>query len=265
MTEPSATPSTANDENSLLADEHAFRDQFRQDHPVIWALTLFAPFVGTGLALLSVLVFEGGEFLRKLLAAAVATFFFFGRFVILGGTDVPGPHEEHVASFLTRGELFLMVVWMDVSIAMIFVYHASFIYRIPFVGPRLLRLVEDGQFILAHQPWIRRATFVGLVAFVFFPLAATGAVGGSIFGRLLGMTRRATFLAILLGSVLGCGAMYVGAGVINRYLDRDNPWLTVGGIAVVVGIIVILNWRYQKLKRRVMAARSVTPAARAAE
>ncbi|MFO0830126.1 MAG: small multi-drug export protein [Phycisphaerales bacterium] len=257
---PNHTP-TANDEQSLLADEHAFRDQFRSDHPFVWAFTLFAPFVGTGLALAAAFVAEGGEFLRKLLAAAVATFFFFGRFVILGGTDVPGPHEENVASFLTRGELFAMVVWMDVAIAMLFVYHASFLYRMPVVGPRLLRLVEDGQFILAHQPWIRRATFVGLVAFVFFPLAATGAVGGSIFGRLLGMSRRATFCAILLGSVLGCTAMYLGAGVINSHLNRDNPWLTVGGIAVVAGIIVLLNWRYRKLKRRVMAARSNAPRA----
>jgi hypothetical protein len=246
--------STARDEQSLLADETAFQDRFRQDHPFVWRLTLVAPFVGTAMALFLVYLVEGGEFLRNLVYAAIATFFFFGRFVILGGTDVPGPHEEHVASFLTRGELFLMVVWMDVAVAMIFVYHAGFMYRIPFLGPRLLNLVEDGQFILSQQPWIRRVTFIGLVAFVFFPLAATGSVGGSIFGRLLGMTRRATFLAILLGSVLGCGVMWLGAGVINRYLDRDNPWLTIGGIAVIASLILFLNWRYKALKARAASA-----------
>jgi hypothetical protein len=81
-----------------------------------------------------------------------------------------------------------------------------------------------------------------------FPLAATGSVGGSIFGRLLGMSRLGTFTGIAIGNVLGCALMYFGSEVITRHLDRDNPMLLIGGVAVVAAIIFILNHRYRQLK-----------------
>lgn len=117
-------------------------------------------------------------------------------------------------------------------------------------GGKLKALVEDGQFILHSHPWMKRATFLGLVAFVMFPLAATGSVGGSIFGRLLGMSRLGTFTAIMIGNSLGCALMYFGSELITRHLDRDNPMLLIGGIAVVAAIIFLLNQRYRQFKAR---------------
>ena len=187
-------------------------------------------------------------YLQKLLATAAATFFVFGRFVILGGVEGGGDGLAAAHAFLTRGELFLLVMWMDLAVASVLVYHQGFLWKLPLLGPRLRGLVADGRFILKRQAWIRRATFAGLVLFVTFPLAATGSVGGAIFGRLLGLSRAAALLGIALGSFLGCGAMYLGAGVINAYVDRDDPWLTVGGIAIVLGVIAILNWRYRRMK-----------------
>jgi hypothetical protein len=255
---PASEPSgpSEHDEQSLLAEESRYGDHFRHEHPTVWLVTLIGPFIATAAVLALTWIVQGTDFMQKLFATALATFFFFGRFVILGGTEGAEIDPNAPEIFLSRGELFLMVMWMDMFAASIFVYHAGFIYRLPWLGPKLLSLVKDGQFILQHQPWIRRATFIGLVAFVAFPLAATGSVGGSIFGRLLGLSRGATFAAIFLGSLLGCGSMYLFAGLINRYLDRDNPWLTVGGIAVIAGLILLLNWRYQKMKRAAFAGRS---------
>jgi hypothetical protein len=250
------TQPSAHDEQTLLAEENRYGDRFRQEHPTVWLVTLIGPFLATAAVLAITWVVQGADFMQKLFATALATFFFFGRFVILGGTEGAAVDPNAPEIFLSRGELFLMVMWMDLFAASIFVYHAGFIYRLPWLGPKLLSLVKDGQFILQHQPWIRRATFIGLVAFVAFPLAATGSVGGSIFGRLLGLSRGATFIAIMLGSLLGCGSMYLFAGLINRYLDRDNPWLTIGGIAVVAGLILLLNWRYQKMKRAAFAGKA---------
>jgi Putative small multi-drug export protein len=249
------------DEHSLLAEESRYGDRFRQEHPKVWLVTLIGPFIATAAILVLTAVVQGADFMQKLFATALATFFFFGRFVILGGAEGAVPDPTAPANFLSRGELFLMVMWMDIFAASIFVYHAGFIYRLPWIGKKLLSLVKDGQFILAHQPWIRRATFIGLIAFVAFPLAATGSVGGSIFGRLLGLTRGATFVGIFLGSLLGCGSMYLFAGLINRYLDRDNPWLTISGVGVVVGIILLLNWRYHKMKKAAFASGSTSSSA----
>jgi LPXTG-motif cell wall-anchored protein len=31
-------------------------------------------------------------------------------------------------------------------------------------------------------------------------------------------------------------------------VDRDDPWLTYGGLAVILGLILLLNWRYRRMK-----------------
>jgi hypothetical protein len=110
-------------------------------------------------------------------------------------------------------------------------------------------LVTDGHFILDSQPWMRRATFFGLIAFVAFPLAATGSIGGSIFGRLLGMSRTATFFGIVTGALSGNLVMFLFSDLLSHYLDKDNIYLKIGGFLVIATIIFVLERRYRKLKR----------------
>lgn len=231
----------------LAAHEGDFYASFRRDYPLTWLLTLVGPPLGTVALLVVIGIVAGWKFVRNLAVTGVFTFFFFGKFVILGGN---GHAPEGTAEFLTNRELFFMVVYMDVMTAMLLVCHAGFLFRIPYLGKRLLSLAEDGQFILKLHPWMRRATFVGMVGFVMFPLAATGAVGGAIFGRLLGMSRISTFLGICLGSVLGCALMFYGSKQIDLYLDRDNPLNIIAGIGIIVALILLLNHRYRDMKRR---------------
>ena len=227
-----------------LDAESTLETQFRQEYPTVWLLTLVAPFAATAGMLVLVWLFSGWNIVQRLVGTSLATFFFFGRFVILGGS---GAGMEDVR-FFTAGQLALMVFWMDMMVASLLVFHLGFLFKLPWIGARFNALVEDGQFILAAHPWMKRATFVGIVAFVMVPLAATGSIGGSIFGRLLGLPRRATFLGIVLGSAMGCGLMYFGAGLINRYVNRDDPMLTVGGIVVIAAVIVLLQLRYKHTK-----------------
>ncbi len=220
----------------------------------IWFFTLIAPFAVTAGILMLLYLQHGWPYVKTLLLTAVAVFFFFGRFVILGGTsgavadDVMQEVVQEAARFFSPAELALLVFYMDVMVACLLAFHIGFLFRLPFLGDKLRDLQEDGKFILASNPWMKSATFAGIVAFCVFPLAATGSVGGSIFGRLLGMSRLGTFLGVVAGSALGCSLMFFGASIINRYLDRDNPWLTIGGIVFVVLIIVWLNQRYRKMK-----------------
>jgi len=219
----------------IEAAEKDFYEAFRRDYPAWWLITLLLPPVSF-VVLLGVLGFVSGTAeIRTLLLKAAATFFFFGKFVIL--------HSEPLKSFA-------LVVYMDVMTGMLLVFHAGFLFRIPYLGSRLLIVARDSQHLLAGHPWIRRATFVGITLFVMFPLAATGAVGAAIFGRLLGMSRLSTFLAICLGSVLGCGLMFYGSVLIDKYIGRENPLLTVGGVAVIVSLILLLNYRYRKMKSK---------------
>lgn len=234
-------------------DDDAFERNLKKEMPLAWAATLFAPILITLVVVAAIYAAQGAAFTSKLLGTVLATFFFFGRFVILGGTD---PEMQEVRRFFSPEFLFGMVVYMDMMVAMMFVFHAAFLFKIPWIGPRLHDLAKDGHFILRKHPWIRRAAFVGLVAFVAFPLAATGSVGGAILSRILGMSRVRAFCAIVTGSLVGCGMMYFGSQVINRLLPRDSPWATFGGIAVIAAIIVLLNVWYRRLKAREEAAES---------
>lgn len=220
---------------------------FRRTYPVVWVVTLVGPFVLTAVLLFLIRELAGTRVMWRLVSTAAATFFFFGKFVILGGND--GELAE-VTAFFTAEQLFLLVFYMDIMTASLLAFHLGFVFRMPVVGKKLRALAEDGQCILKSNSWMKRATFLGLIAFVMFPLAATGSVGGSIFGRLLGMSAVGTFAAIVLGNLIGCSLMYFGSELITRFIGRENPLLLVGGMLVIGGLVFLLNHRYREFKRR---------------
>lgn len=232
-------------ESSELASEaDRFEETLLRDRPWVWWATLLGPFAVPVVILVMLTLEHGWDFTRLLLGTAVATFFFFGRFVILGG-ESPGDESR----FLSPAALAVMVFTMDVMAASLIAFHAGVLWKLPVVGKRLRSLVEQGQGMIAANPRVRRATFLSIVAFVMFPLASTGSIGGSLFGRLLGMSRIQTFLAVLVGSVLGCGAMYYGAALINRYVDRSNPLVVAAGIACTVAVILVLTRRFRAMTK----------------
>lgn len=239
----SVSPEDRKENGSGWIDE----DKFRKEYPVLWWVTLIGPFAASILILLGVWYFAGPKVMGQLVTTAFATFFFLGKFVILG-SNLREFFDTKV--FFSREQLFLLVLYMDLATACLLTFHLGLLYKIPVVGERLVTLSKDGHFILESNPWMKRATFIGLVAFVTFPLAASGSVGGTIFARLLGMSRLWTLFGIGLGSVLGCGMMYFGSGLINQYVKRDNPWLIVGGVVFIGIVIWVLNQRYQQLKSK---------------
>jgi hypothetical protein len=231
-------------QHHLLTHTTASEAAFRRDYPVIWWASLLGPFVATAGVLVAIWVWMGKAYLSKFVLTALFAFFLAGRFIILTGVK----HEGGGGYFLEPWQLFVMVVFMDLMCASLMIFHMGFLFNLPWLGPRLLELSEDGRFILRSHPWMRRVTFLGLVAFVTFPLAATGSIGGAIFGRLLGLSRPATLAGVVLGSLIGCGVMYFGNSWINHYIDRNNPVYTIGGIVVIAGLVFLLNHRYRKLK-----------------
>ncbi|MEZ6108218.1 MAG: small multi-drug export protein [Pirellulaceae bacterium] len=225
-----------------------FELSFRRDHPIIWGSSIVGPIVGTLVILGTIWVVAGFTYMNKVLAAAFVTFFFLSRFVMLTGENA----DESV-SFLTRGELFLMITYMDLIMAVVVTFHIGLMFKLPYIGEKIGQLVGDAQFIIKSSPWVRRLTFLGLVAFVMIPLAATGCIGGAVFGRLLGLSRGLTLLGLCLGSLAGNGVMYVGANWIHENIPLDNPWLKYGGLALIVVVIVVVERGYQRLKRRYLA------------
>lgn len=223
-----------------------FENTFRQRFPIIWWTTLLMPVVLTG-ALLAILgLTNGWDFPRNIVSHALLTFFLLGRFVILVGTE----NAESYQILMKPSQLFLMVTYMDFIVASFVTFHMGFLFRAPYVGPKLSMLVWDGKFIMDSQPWIKRMAFLGLVVFVVFPTSTTGSIGGSIFGRLLGLSRYLTVLGVLVGSIIGNGLMYIFSKQINRYIGADNIWLKIAGIAIIVLIVFLLEIRYRTVKQK---------------
>jgi hypothetical protein len=96
----------------------------------------------------------------RLVTTATATFFLFGKFVILGGSD--GDLFE-ACSFFTAEQLVVLVLYLDVTTACVLAFHWGFIFRLPVVGRRLYVLVEDGVVHLLRQ-MLQGPAIVGLPA-----------------------------------------------------------------------------------------------------
>lgn len=233
-------------------DKDFLEEDFELKNPVAWYGSFFGPWIVAGLILLVYFLFEGYNGLKDLGVAIAATFLMLGRFVILFGDEKP-IEFFNVSVQMTAHELFVMLTTMDFIVAFFVAFHMDYLFRLPFFGPKLHEMVSDGRFILKHQPWIRSVAFIGLVLFVIFPTSTTGSIGGSIFGRLLGMKRMRVVTAILIGSVLGNSLMLALSHWISQYLPSDSFWLKLVGILIMVVALILAERYFRSLKRKFQA------------
>lgn len=244
-TAPSSSPKIvipdALEHERLLESFLAFEKNFHKNYFPLWLGTLIGPWIVTLIAFGVIYVIAGSKYCWELLVATGFSFAFLGRFSII--TPFPG---------LTPTDLFWMVTYQDTMVALFFAFHVGFMFRVPWIGPKIASLSSDSEFILAHQPWMKRMTFLGLLAFIAFPLAATGSVGGAIFGRLLGLSRWAIFWGSTIGAVIGNAAMLFLAVAVKDSLPEnlENTMIVKwGGVPIIILIIVFLERRYSAMKR----------------
>ena len=155
--------STANDPEALrkelVRSFSSFESSFRNRFPVLWLTTLLAPVVVTVILLVGLGLSYGWGYPQKLIGHALATFFIFGRFIVLVGTEraaaVATQSNEGFKVLLSPGELFAMVTYMDVMVALFVTFHMGILFRLPNIGPKIAMLVWDGKFIMDAQPWIK--------------------------------------------------------------------------------------------------------------
>lgn len=205
-------------------------------------MTLLAPLVvGLGVPI-AVWLTRGWQAVAGLVGLAV-TSLFFGKFIILGGA-------ENSKVLLSPEGLAVMVVVMDVLTACWFVFHLGFMLQLPYVGPRLAALVAENESWLRGSRWLQGTAFAGLVVFVMIPFAMTGAVGGAILARLLGLSRAATFSGVALGSVLGALAIYFSGKTLESAFGPDHPLWRVGGLVILALAVLLVNWRLSLARRR---------------
>jgi uncharacterized membrane protein len=257
MTRETAPETADRHELHALLKEEEERHDLVESRKMLRRLTLAGPFV-VGFVLLAVIaVLQGPEVSAAIVGQAILIFTVLGKFAILQGV-------LHPEAF-TPWELATIVAYMDISIAVILVYNLPRLYRIPRLGPTLEDLAEHGLFLLEQHPWLRRITILGVVAFVMFPLTGTGAIGGSIFGRLLGLGPRRTMASIAVGACIGSFGMaafgHTIAGVFTEEM-RDSWEFKAVGVASLLVMVAIVWWRGRKVTQQLRARREARLAAR---
>ncbi len=234
------------DAADLTASLDKAEESLWRKHRIIWWATLVGPVLLTVLVLAAVYAFAGADFTQRLVTTALSGLFLLGRFIILAGHD---PEVAKVTGSLSSPQLFAMVTFLDLIVGGTLIFHTGFLFHLPWFGSRAAAFVNDGRFLIRSHPWIRRTTFLGLVLFVAIPLAAMGSVGGTILGRMLGVTRLRIFAAILFGSLLGNGMMWLGSDLINRFVDKHHPVVRFGGIILILTLIGGIEFFYRRAKR----------------
>ncbi len=152
------------------------------------------------------------------------------------------------ANAVTAGETdFLYWVFMigtvDVLTGLFLVWNFDLLYRVPFLGP-LLRVMEaKGLLFLEANPWVRRVAFMGVVLIVIVPFQGTGAVMGSIVGRLIGLGPWRTLGAIVIGGYTGV-TLVLSASLLIAFLGRLNLWIGLGVVLVLVALGYGVWWRW---------------------
>jgi uncharacterized membrane protein len=268
---PGAEPSprealTAPDAAQVVAIETRIERAMRREHPVVFWGTLLVPVLGWAILLVSAGVLRGKEFVLRILAITLLVEAVVGRFVILGGVEPGGAAAAGGSAagagsaavggagdgimLLSRIELFWLVAWIDLCVAMLFMYHATFIYRIWRIGPWLERVRDSSRAIVSRRPWLARFSVLGVIVYVGLPFLGSGAVLGSMLGQLLGLRRLTTLAAVMVGTLAGNTLMLLLAEVIMRvpFLREQHPGAILGGL--VVGGLVVLAVQWQVVKRR---------------
>ena len=223
-----------------MSDPHPTMEQILREaeelekaQPMLGRIHLYLPLLI--MAGIAVFLFVIGEF-AKYSAAGLAALPV-GKFIILGGA-----FDQQLG--LNQWQLALMVVVMDTWVAYVLAYNLHHVYKIPRVGPWLHDVQNYCRYWLHEYPIMRRWALSAVVMFVVFPLSGTGAPGGALLGRIVGLRPRNIVAAIFVGSTIGCGIMAAFAVQIKDAFEpvMGTWWFKAIGISIIVILLFVL-WR----------------------
>ncbi|MBK9385150.1 MAG: DUF2961 domain-containing protein [Planctomycetes bacterium] len=212
--------------------------------------------VGLSLALLLLAaVLRGPTYAALLVLVAIATVTVLGKFAVFlafaSGRTLWGFELPEYSPYL----LGAIVFYLDAATAILMTTNFDLMCRLPIVGAKVADARLRGKQLLVERPWFRRVAFVGMVAFVFFPVSGTGAIVGTILGNAMGMHRVKLVLAICLGGALGGFGFALGADLLGEEFraSAQHPSFRIAGW-VLLGLLGLLLAR--KLCQLRVAARA---------
>ncbi len=168
-----------------------------------------------------------------LLKAGGASLFGLGTTVVFGKAVL----GEHL--FLSTWDLAFVVMYVNAVSAWFYAYNLDLGQRVPGIGPYLARARANAVATLRERPWIRRFSTIGVGLFVITPLPGSGALGGCIMGRIIGISKLASFLSVTCAGVVVAYAYASAARKLEPLVLHAPLWLK-----ILTGLLALLLMYY---------------------
>ena len=198
---------------------------------------LFGPILATAAVWGLVRWQTTAEFAREVYIAGSASLLGAGTTIVLG--------KAVVGDTVSLGvwQLAFIVMWVNAASTFWYTYNLDLFERLPKVGPTLRQMREDAVATLRERPWIRRLSVVGVGAFVVTPLPGSGALGGAIVGRLVGVSKFATFVSVSIAGVIVSSAYALFADKLQEWMADIPTWVRItGAVVMIVAIFLLVRW-----------------------
>jgi uncharacterized membrane protein len=143
----------------------------------------------------------------------------------------------------------ISIALMDVLAAIFLALNFDIALKIPGVGGWIRKFIANGEEFFSRRPWLERFYFTGVVMFVMFPLQGSGGIGGTLVGRMMGLSPGKVIGAIAIGALAGCTIIAIGAEAIKE-LFLKNPVL---GSAVAVSVVAVFGLVYILYRMKMQA------------
>ena len=195
-----------------------------------------SPFIMTGIFFVVMFVSMGQkEFL--ILSQLMLVYFIppFGK-----GTVIP----LGIAGGVDPWAIAICTAFVDIAVGVFLTWNFDLAKKIPFIGSGINRIQLKGTAMLKDLPWLERASFVGIVAFVMFPFQGSGAVGGTILGRAIGLSPNRNLSAVSIGAISGSlilsASVVYGLGVLAILAP-----LQIAVSVMFIGLCLVIYYLYQ--------------------
>ncbi|WP_372364643.1 small multi-drug export protein [Candidatus Uabimicrobium sp. HlEnr_7] len=208
---------------------------------------LLSLLIATKLALVAIRHFYTPDHAVQVAYLSVLSFFAMGKFIIFA--PVVPLESLNFELLFSPYELATMVVYMDTAVAFLIVYNFHMLKKVYFIGKKLERVQEDSYYLLKSSTWMYDFAILGIVLFVSFPIAGTGAVGAAFLASILGFSRLVSIFWIFIGSIIGCFGLAVGAVYFESKLKTflESPVFFFSSIGLFVILIIFTGWKMKRM------------------
>lgn len=186
----------------------------------------------------------------SILLAAVAVFL--SKLFIFGGAIEFWPFDKATLDF-SAWELALVAWVLDLWVSCGLLAGIASFERLPLAGRAMNEARARAGVTLRDYPGLRRLAVSGVVLLVLLPIPGSGAVTGTLIGRLVGLSRMTTFLAVAGGAGLAVSSYAATATFLgdNWRGALQSPLLV---ILSVFGLIVFLWIAWLRVRRELRKA-----------